>query len=322
MWKNTSAFLTYKKLHNSYVSLANDSKIPIHGCGTIQININGYILRINDVYHVPNLHNNLYSVKQHKNYIRCSCSFGYDGDFLTFPNFKFSIDDQDDLIVYASDVSPSTNKIHWCSSDGKPIRVAKVSHQPPKPRRLPSQKPNPSKNHHRRLTTVDLHRYFGFRTLKTLSHFKVVALPNVTIIPAGDNPMEIGDVTTIHRTTSNKSPVPRPTAFFDAAHMDIAYGDVVAPGGIKFALIIVDRKTRYTYVLPLKNCQSQSIITALTQLKIMAGKLPTSLYTDFDSKLLSSSVLTFCAQHNTMIIAAPSEQQNQNCRRAYIPRTK
>ena len=44
----------------------------------------------------------------------------------------------------------------------------------------------------------------------------------------------------------------------------------------------------------------------------MAGKLPTSLYTDFDSKLLSSSVLTFCAQHNTMVIAAPSEQQNQN----------
>ena len=44
----------------------------------------------------------------------------------------------------------------------------------------------------------------------------------------------------------------------------------------------------------------------------MAGKLPTSLYTDLDTKLLSSSVLTFCTEHDTMIIAAPSEQQNQN----------
>ena len=124
--------------------------------------------------------------------------------------------------------------------------------------------------------------------------------------------MELGDVTAVRRTTSNKSPVPRPTTFFDAAHMDIAYGNVVAPGGIKFALIIVDRETRYTYVLPLKNCQSQSIITVLKQLMIMAGKLPTSLYTDLDTKLLSSSVLTFCTEHDTMIIAAPSEQQNQN----------
>ncbi len=33
--------------------------------------------------------------------------------------------------------------------------------------------------------------------------------------------------------------------------MDITYGDTVAPGGIKFALLIVDRKTRYNFVLPL-----------------------------------------------------------------------
>ena len=113
------------------------------------------------------------------------------------------------------------------------------------------------------MTTVDLHKYFGFWTLKNISHFQTVALQNVSIIPAGDIPMEIGDVTSLRKTTSNKSPVPRPTEFFDAAHMDIAYGDVIAPGGIKFALIIVDRKTRYTYVLPLKNCQNQSIIIAL-----------------------------------------------------------
>ena len=136
------------------------------------------------------------------------------------------------------------------------------------------------------------------------------ALPNVTIVPAGDHPMELGDVTTIRRHTSNKSPIPRPTHFFEAAHMDIAYGDVVAPGGIKFALIIVDCKTRYTYVLPLKNCQSNSIISPLKQLKLMAGKLPTTLYTDFDTKLLSSYILNFCSDHDCMIIAAPSEQQN------------
>ena len=75
--------------------------------------------------------------------------------------------------------------------------------------------------------------------------------------------MAIGDVTTINRHTNNKSPVARPEKFFDAAHMDIAYGDVVAPGGIKFAFIVVDRKTRYAYVLPIRNCQSSTIVQSL-----------------------------------------------------------
>ena len=260
MWKNTSAFILYNKLSNSYVSLANDAKIPIYGYGTIQININGFILCLHDIYHVPNLSYNLYSVKQHKQYYKYSCSFGYEGDLLTFPKLSFSIDDLDDLMIYATNVGPSTNKIHWCSNDGKYIHGAKTTISTPPPRRLSSHKPNPSKSHHRKFTTIDLHKYFGFRTLKNLSHFKTVALPNVTIIPAGDHPMELGDVSTIKRHTSNKLPVPRPNYFFDAAHMDIAYGDVVAPGGIKFSLIIVARKTRNTYVLPLKNCQSQSII--------------------------------------------------------------
>ena len=68
MWNNTAAFISYSHTHNSYVSLANNAKVPINGCGTIQIKINGFILRIHNVYHVPSLHYNLYSVKQHKMY--------------------------------------------------------------------------------------------------------------------------------------------------------------------------------------------------------------------------------------------------------------
>ena len=60
---------------------------------------------------------------------------------------------------------------------------------------------------------------------------------------AGEIPLEHGNYTTINRNKHNKTPIPRPAHFFYAAHMDIAYGDTVAPGGIKFALILVDRKT-------------------------------------------------------------------------------
>ena len=94
--------------------------------------------------------------------------------------------------------------------------------------------------------------------------------------------------------------------------MDITYGDTVAPGGIKFALLIVDRKTRYNFILPLTNCKSTTIISALQKLKTMAGKLPRILYTDFDPKLLSSTVTTWYHKNMGIILAAPPEQQQQN----------
>ncbi len=94
--------------------------------------------------------------------------------------------------------------------------------------------------------------------------------------------------------------------------MDITYGDTVAPGGIKFVLLIVDRKTRYNFVLPLQDCKSISITKARQKLKVMAGKLPRLMYTDFDPKLLSKTVASWYHENDDMILAAPPEQQHQN----------
>ena len=151
---------------------------------------------------------------------------------------------------------------------------------------MPSHKPNPNKQVQRKITNIDIHKYLGFRTLKTLKPFCTVAQPNVTFVEVGELPITHGDLTTIHRYKSNKHEVSRPKHFFDIAHMDITYGDTIAPGGIKYALIIVDRKTRYNFVLPLTDCKGHSIINSLQKLKVMAGKLPRIMYKDFDPKLL------------------------------------
>ena len=99
----------------------------------------------------------------------------------------------------------------------------------------------------------------------------------MTLVDAGEIPLSHGDFTTIQRHRSNKTEVVRPKHFFDIAHMDITYGDTVAPGGIKFALIIVDHKTRYNFVL-----------------------------------LLSNAVSDWYHQNDSIILAAPPEQQHQN----------
>ena len=76
--------------------------------------------------------------------------------------------------------------------------------------------------------------------------------------------------------------------------------------------MIVDRKTRYNYCLPLKDCKSTSIIAALQKLKVMAGKYPKMIYTDFDPKLLSNKVTQWLGEKDCLILAAPPEQQHQN----------
>ena len=87
---------------------------------------------------------------------------------------------------------------------------------------------------------------------------------------------------------------------------------LVAPDGIKFALILVDRKTRFTFAYPLIDYKSTTIIDTLQQIKVTAGKLLRKLYTDFDPKLLSKKITTWYSNNNNIILAAPPEQRHQN----------
>lgn len=116
---------------------------------------------------------------------------------------------------------------------------------------------------------------------------------------AGELPRDISQYTTIHRNSHNKTAIPRPENFFNVAHMDIGYDDAIAPGGYKFVLLIVDRQTQYSYMFGLKDTKAMSIVKTLKELLIIAGNLPKTIYTDFDPKVLSSKVVTFC--HDTFL---------------------
>lgn len=149
-------------------------------------------------------------------------------------------------------------------------------------------------------------------TSQTLRHYNQSSIPTQKIVDSGELPQEIGDFTTIQRPKSNKSPISRPLHFFDVAHVDIGFGDSIAPGGIKYVLLLVDRKTRYSIERPLQSTSSDSIITQLKYISATYGRLPKQIYSDFDPKLLSKKVRTFCHENNSIIHACPHSQQNQN----------
>ena len=67
--------------------------------------------------------------------------------------------------------------------------------------------------------------------------------------------------------------VPRPHHFFDVAHIDITYGDTVAPGEIKFALLIADTKNRYNYCIPLTDCKEYINLNGTLKVESYVGEI-------------------------------------------------
>ena len=45
--------------------------------------------------------------------------------------------------------------------------------------------------------------------------------------------------------------------YLDAVHMDIAFGDCLLVGGYRYALILVDRASRYNWTFGLKSLSSE-----------------------------------------------------------------
>ena len=289
MWTDPTSFISFAPVNHSYVPLANNYKIPMKCIGSIQLNINGYILQIHNVYYVPDLQYCLYSVKQYRKYQECSCIFNNYAALFSFPHFTINICDDHDMYITATSLQHRASIIHWCSTDGLTSSGYHIDGNQV-PHHLPFHEPNPSKQVQRRISNIDIHKYMGFRTLKILKSFQEVSQNTVTFINTGKIPKDIGNYTTIKKHTHNKNTVQQPHHFFDVAHIDIAYGDTVAPGALKFALMVVDRKTRYNYCLPLTDCKSTTITNKLQKLKVIAGKVPKLIYTDIDPKLLSKTV--------------------------------
>lgn len=82
--------------------------------------------------------------------------------------------------------------------------------------------------------------------------------------------------------------------------------------GYRFALILVDRATRYVWVYGLKSLLADAIIAALTNFRTDAGGLAVQFWTDCDAKLLSTAVVSWLRSHGSDIASAPAGRQSSN----------
>ncbi len=95
-------------------------------------------------------------------------------------------------------------------------------------------------------------------------------------------------------------------------HLDIAFGDCVSVGGLKYVLIFVDRATRYNWCFGLKLLQHEDIIVAFLAFRSEAGRLATQFRCNCDKKLFGSHICSFLHLKRSSIIASPAGRQSAN----------
>ena len=157
----------------------------------------------------------------------------------------------------------------------------------------------------------ELHRVTGCRKLRNYKHL-MLASKDGQFIEGGEFPTSIGGYTTIPKAPRGSSIDRTKYKYLDIVHMDIAFGDCMAVGGARYALILVDRATRYNWVFSLKSLSSADIITALKLFRAEAGRLATEFRCDCDEKLFGSAIRSFLHDAQSKVAAAPAGRQSAN----------
>ena len=144
-------------------------------------------------------------------------------------------------------------------------------------------------------------------------HFNTISTNNVSIAKIEQNPeLDEGEAATLSSNRRNKNVSENKNlANGEVYNMDIAYGPTVAIGGIKYALVLIDRKSKRKFIYGLKNLGT-SIQNALNQFLVDANVKPRLIRTDFDHRLIGGRTRKMLIKQNIKIEAAPPRRQHQN----------
>jgi len=140
----------------------------------------------------------------------------------------------------------------------------------------------------------------------------VVTTKDGSFIDNGEFPLSIGAFTTIPKAPRGKAIDRTTSKFLDIVHLDIAFGDCMSVGGFKYALIFVDRATRFNWCFGLKSLHHDDIITAFMAFRSNAGSLARQFRCDCDEKLFGSHVCSFLHLDCSSIASSPAGRQSAN----------
>jgi len=155
----------------------------------------------------------------------------------------------------------------------------------------------------------EIHCIMGCRKFRNYKHNLTVSRDGEWV-NGGEFPMSLGSYATILKAQWGTSLDCTSYRFLDAVHMDIAFGDCVSVGTFRFALILVDRATRYSWAFGLKTLSSDCILLALRLFRATAGSLACCFYCDCDPKLFGWAISDYLVDNSSKVVAAPAKRQS------------
>ncbi len=141
-------------------------------------------------------------------------------------------------------------------------------------------------------TAEELHRITGCRRFRNYKHL-IQSTKDGSFLDNQEFTISIGAYATIPKAPRGK-PIDRtPSKYLDIVHINIAFGDCMSTGGYKYALIFVDRATRFNWCFGLKSLHHDNIIAGFLAFQAEAGSLACQFRCDCDEKLFGSHIRSF-----------------------------
>ena len=180
----------------------------------------------------------------------------------------------------------------------------------PPPAICPCDTPNASDTKYH-FTAEELHRLTGCRQFRNYRHL-VHTTKDGQYLDNGEFPVSIGAYATIPKALRGKPLDHAFSKYLDIVHIDIAFGDCMSVGGCKYAIIFVDRATRFNWCFGLKLLHHNDILLVLLAFRAEAGNLARQFQCDCNERLFGSHIRSFLHLERSSIISSPAGCQSSN----------
>ncbi len=241
------------------------------------------------------------------------------------------------LLAFSNEDLPEEPTPFPTESDPPPVQLPHLSSDPPLPSVSPTLLPTLSRDDITRLvhhegsslppvcscdranrsdtkthwTSEELHRALGCRRFRNYKHILKTNLDGQWI-DGEEFPLALGSYATILKARCGGAIDHAHSHFLDIVHLDIAFGDCVSVGGFCYALVIVDRATRYNWVNGLKDLSADSMLLALCNFKADAGSYAWCFRSDCGTKLFEKRIRDHLINNKSKVVAAAAGCQSTN----------
>jgi hypothetical protein len=160
-------------------------------------------------------------------------------------------------------------------------------------------------------TSEEIHRAMGCRKFKNYRTLLQVSRDGQWV-DGREFPPALGSFATIPKAKCSGPLDWTNYKYLDAVHMDIAFGDCLLVGGYKYALILVDRATRYNWTFGLESLCLDNILGATRLFHASVGGLARCFYCDCDAKLFGTAISEYLIDNESKVVATPAKRQSSN----------